>query len=163
MANGLLGSTAVPQVPQVPDYSVATKVNEITSKNSPLMQAAKTSGVKFANKRGLLNSSIAGEAAQEAVIKSALPIASQDSQQAYGKDIAGMNIAANAQDKAAALAASYEQTYASMFQNVAANDQLPAAVRDKYLNHMALLRDSNYSLIEQLYGVDLTWASPQIS
>ena len=158
--NGLLQT---PQAPTIPDYSVATKVNEITKQNSPLMQQAKTSGIKFANSRGLLNSSIAGQAAQEAVIKQALPIASQDSQQAYGKDIAGMNIAANAQDKAAALAASYEQTYASMFSNIAANENLPKATRDAYLNHLALLRDNNYALVEQFYGIDLQWATPQIT
>lgn len=160
--NGLLGNAQTPQTPTIPDYTVESKVNQITKQNSPLMQQAKTAGLKFANNRGLLNSSIAGQAAQEAVIKQALPIASQDSQQAYGKDIAGMNIAANAQDKAAALAASYEQTYASMFQNIASNEALPAGVRDTYLNHLAKLRDSNYALIEQLYGIDLQWASPTV-
>ena len=157
--NGLLQT---PQAPTIPDYSVESKVKGITSQNSPLMQQAKTAGMKFANNRGLLNSSIAGQASQEAVIKSALPIASQDSQQAYGKDIAGMNIAANAQDKAAALAASYEQTYASMFQNIASNENLPSTARDTYLNHLAKLRDSNYALIEQLYGINLEWATPTL-
>lgn len=33
----------------MPDYSVATKVGEITSKNSPLMQQAATAGKRFAN------------------------------------------------------------------------------------------------------------------
>lgn len=161
--NGLLPESMTSTAPPpIPDYSVATKVGEITSKNSPLMQQAKTAGMKFANKRGLLNSSLAGESAQEAVIKSALPIASQDSQQAYGRDIAGMNLAANDRDKATAAAASFDSTYASMFSNIASNENLPADVRDTYLTHIAKLRDSNLALIEQLYSVNLTWASPSL-
>jgi hypothetical protein len=161
--NGLLATTAAPSttaVPSVPDYSVATKVSEITAKNSPLMQQARTAGVQYANKRGLLNSSLAGEAAQEAVIKTATPIASQDSQQEHALHLAGLNLAANDRDKATAAAVSFENTYASMFQNIASNEALPAAIRDKYIQHIGKLRDSNMALIEMLYGVDLEWASP---
>lgn len=157
--NGLLPNAA----PTVPDYSVATKVNEITSKASPLMQQAKTAGMKFANKRGLLNSSIAAEASQDAVIKNALPIASQDSQQEYGKHIAGMNLAANDRDKATAAAVSYGQIYSQMFESFAGNENIPKETRDKYLTHIALLNDSNMNLIEQLYGINLEWASPQVA
>jgi len=146
--------------PQIPDYSVATKVSEITSKNSPLMQQAKTAGMKFANKRGLLNSTLASEAAQEAVLKTAVPIASQDSQQEHALHLAGLNLAANDRDKATAAAISAEQIYSNSFNSIMNNTAIPKAVRDQYLTHIGKLRDSSYALVEQLYGVNLEWASP---
>jgi hypothetical protein len=68
------------------DDSMATKVNEIASKDSALNQMARTEGLKAANRRGLLNSSMAIDASQDAVLKNALPIASQDASQAFQKN-----------------------------------------------------------------------------
>ena len=68
------------------DNSMATKVNEIASKDSALNQMARTEGLKAANRRGLLNSSMAIDASQDAVLKNALPIASQDAAQAFAKN-----------------------------------------------------------------------------
>lgn len=66
--------------------SVAKRVVDLTGSDSPLMQAAKTEGLKIANSRGLLNSSLAAGATQRAMLDAALPIASQDASQAYGKN-----------------------------------------------------------------------------
>lgn len=152
--------SATPTAPTIPDYSVATKVGEITAKNSPLMQQAQTAGMKYANKRGLLNSSLAGQAAQESVLKTALPIASQDSQQEHALNLAGMNLAANDRDRATAAAVSFEQIYSNSFSSLMNNEQIPKAVREQYMMHIGKLRDSSMALLEQLYGVDLQWASP---
>ncbi|MCP5244882.1 MAG: hypothetical protein H6937_02480 [Burkholderiales bacterium] len=46
--------------------------------NSPLMVAARTRGEQYANKRGLLNSSLGAEASNKAMIDSALNIATPD-------------------------------------------------------------------------------------
>jgi hypothetical protein len=73
--------------PQVDD-SMANKVTEIASKDSALNQMARTEGLKAANRRGLLNSSMAIDASQDAVLRSALPIASQDAAQAAAKNAA---------------------------------------------------------------------------
>jgi len=51
--------------------------------NNPLNVQAQTYGEAFANRRGLLNSSIAATAAQDALYKNALPIASQDASTNY--------------------------------------------------------------------------------
>lgn len=74
---GLMSTSKIaPTLPK--SASVADNVAKITSQDSPLMQRAKTSGLQMANRRGLLNSSIAVGAAQNAVIDAATPIASQD-------------------------------------------------------------------------------------
>lgn len=51
--------------------------------NSPLNVQAQTYGEAFANRRGLLNSSVAATATQDALYKNALPIASQDASTNY--------------------------------------------------------------------------------
>jgi hypothetical protein len=58
--------------------TVAGQVAKITSEASPLNDLAKTQAAQQANKRGLLNSSIAVGAGQKALYESALPIAQQD-------------------------------------------------------------------------------------
>lgn len=69
----------------LPYDTVEGLVDQITSKNSLLMKNAETAGLKQANRRGMLNSSMAVGEAQRAVIDAALPIASQDSSQSFGR------------------------------------------------------------------------------
>lgn len=66
--------------------STAQHLDGILKNNSPLMQRAATQGQQFANQRGLLNSSMAGQAAQGAMIDRATPIAQQDAQ--FGQNLA---------------------------------------------------------------------------
>jgi len=66
------------------------QMNQITSQNSPLMRNARMQGARLANSHGMLNSSMAGEASQNAVIQNAMPMALQDAQ-AY-QTAAGQNL-----------------------------------------------------------------------
>lgn len=58
--------------------TVAGQIADITAKGSPLMDQAETAAKQQMNKRGLLNSSMAITAGQDAVYRTALPIAQQD-------------------------------------------------------------------------------------
>src|SRR5437867_2242658 len=62
---------------------VATSVKNIVAEDSPLMQQAAERARQATNAKGLLNSSIAAGAEQEAVIGAALPIAQQQAQQSF--------------------------------------------------------------------------------
>jgi len=61
-----------------PEETVAYQLDQILQANNPIIQRARTAGLQFANQRGLLNSSIAAQASQQAAIDAALPIAQQD-------------------------------------------------------------------------------------
>ena len=61
-----------------PEGGVAGRVGAITSSGSPLMEQAKTQGTQLAAQRGLTNSSLAGQAEQQAVLSAATPIAQAD-------------------------------------------------------------------------------------
>lgn len=74
--------------------------------------------------------------------------------------IAQLNTAAYDREKAMSALAAMEQSYASVFNGIGGNASLPAEARNAYLSHIAAIRDSTLSLVEQMYGVDITWASP---
>lgn len=154
----------------VEDDSVQNQMKGLMQKDNPYMQTARTSGMQTANRRGLANSSMGTQAGEMAAIQSALPIASQDAKQIADKnmmkmdatskeDIAMMNVAAHDREKSMAGIANAENAYASMFSTIGNNQDLPAAVRDKYLSHIGAIRDSSINMVEQMYGIDLDWAS----
>jgi hypothetical protein len=66
--------------------SVYTKATAYSQKDSPLMKAAQTEGLKIANRRGLLNSSMAADASQDAVLRQVMPMASQDASQDFQRN-----------------------------------------------------------------------------
>lgn len=71
--------------------SVADGVTKLMAQDSPLMQQARTQGLQFGNARGLLNSSMTAQAAQDAAYTAAVPIASQDASQAMQTNLADAN------------------------------------------------------------------------
>lgn len=58
--------------------TVAGQVNNIIKDDSPLMQRARAGAMESANSRGLINSTMAAQAGQAAVIDAATPIANAD-------------------------------------------------------------------------------------
>lgn len=73
------------------------------------------------------------------------------------QQIAGMNVTSADRAHAMAAAAAVQSSYQSMFQSIISNPNIPADVRQAYLTQAAKVGDSNMHLIEQLYGVELTW------
>ena len=60
--------------------TVAGQMRGLLAENSPYLQVARTGAMQTAAGRGLLNSSMAAGAGEEAAIRQALPIAQQDAQ-----------------------------------------------------------------------------------
>ena len=61
-----------------PDELVENRIANLLDGDNPYIERARTSGLQFANQRGLLNSSIAAQASEEAAIARAGEIAAQD-------------------------------------------------------------------------------------
>lgn len=153
------------------DDSVSKQVNKLTSQNSPLMKQAKTTGMQAANRRGLLNSSMAVGEAQKEAYNAAIPIASQEASQIANKntqrmglksqeDIAAMNVAAHDRQYMQAGVAAVDQNYAQSFAAIASNANLPASVRDRYLTMLQQMRDSGNNVTSQIYGTQIEWETP---
>jgi hypothetical protein len=76
------------------DDSVENRVTNLMKDDSKLMRQAETAGLQQANKRGLLNSSMAVGATQNEAYRAALPIASQDASQAMQENLTHLDTAA---------------------------------------------------------------------
>ena len=72
------GNAGLTQLTPDSNQTVQGQLTGILAANSPLLQQARAASLAQMNQRGLTNSSMAIGAGQEAVIKQALPIASQD-------------------------------------------------------------------------------------
>lgn len=74
---------------------VADRLQSLLDPNSDYMRRARSRGLMAANRRGLLNSSIAGEAAEAAALDAALPIAASDAEIANSQFMQGRQIASD--------------------------------------------------------------------
>ena len=87
MANPLDPNDLLNKPPAAPnpygETSVEKRVESIAGKDSGLNQMARTEAAKVMNRRGMLNTAMTTGAATDAVLKNAVPIASQDASQAY--------------------------------------------------------------------------------
>ncbi|MEQ1888039.1 MAG: hypothetical protein ABL951_02530, partial [Alphaproteobacteria bacterium] len=79
--------------PPLEDASVQRQLSGFLASNSPVMQQARTGAMQYANSRGVLNSSIAAGAGEDAVIRSAVPVASQDAAQINQRNLASLGFA----------------------------------------------------------------------
>lgn len=148
------------------DDSVAPRVAAITASGSPLIRAAEGIGIRTANARGLVNSSIASGAATSAALSAATPIASQEAQQTYGKNVQSMQDKTNAAQIAAsdrqalaqqvgAASGDYSQGVANTLQN----DKIPAGTRQAVQQSLLDTQNARLAAIQRLYGVDLAWGA----
>lgn len=87
MANPLDPNDLLNKPPAAPnpygETSVEKRVESIAGKDSGLNQMARTEAAKVMNRRGMLNTAMTTGAATDAVLKNAVPIASQDASQAF--------------------------------------------------------------------------------
>lgn len=94
-AQGLQGTDGLGYTRTVGDNELATnRLNQITAQDSPYMQNAARRGLEVANRRGLLNSSIASGSSQRAALEAATPLAMQEAaafQTAQQENLASMN------------------------------------------------------------------------
>ena len=87
-------SDSPPSAPFDPaDASVATQLGKVLASDSPLLTQARTRAAQVANRRGLLNSSLAVQAGEAAAFDVALPIASQEAGQIQQRNLQGRQIA----------------------------------------------------------------------
>ena len=71
--------------------------------------------------------------------------------------IASLNVATSQLNNAASLAAQFESFYTNFLTSLMNNPDLPADTRQEYMDHANAMRESNYTLLETLYGFDLEW------
>lgn len=146
-------TTAMPSVSASRGNDVADRVTAITSQDSAFMRAARSRGLASANRRGLVNSSIATGAAEAAALDAAAPIAAQDSQQQYGYDVNTANLAAAERERQAAFYAQMAGNYQNAVATTSQNPELPASARAAYDRSFLDSFNGGLGFMQNLYGV----------
>ena len=159
-------SAALSQIPEA--KSTAQLVTDYTSQDSQLMRLSATQGLQAANRRGLLNSSMAVGAAQDSMVKNAVPIASQDAQlQADARQKAldrattlttkDWDLKESARTAASQMLVNMEQIYSNQFNSIMANDKLSKGTREAMIQSAQKLRAQQRNFVEQVYDIDLLY------
>lgn len=118
------------------NQTVQGQLGSILDSGSPLLQQAETNAAQSANKRGLLNSSMAVSAGQQALINTALPIAQQDASTYAGAGQYNAE-AANTTDRFNAGAANATSQFNTGQSNQMTSDQAKLAQTDRLANQAA--------------------------
>lgn len=132
------------------------------------MRGATTAGMQGANRRGLINSSMGIGAGIQAGLSAVTPIASQEAQQAYGKNMADIEDKRARDISAAQIASNDRAAYAQSASNIASslqtsiantlvNDKIPAATRGAVQGDMTALYRSQMDQLASLYGAKVSW------
>lgn len=153
------------------DDSVATQVSKLQSQDSALMRQSSAAGLRTANRRGLINSSMGVGAGVSAALGAVTPIASQDAAQINQKNIQGVDHQQGRMLTAAQIAAQDRATYAnSMNQagdsytsgitNTLTNDKIPASTRSAVQGDIAAIYRQQQAQLQAIYGgTALNWGA----
>ena len=122
----------------------------LMKQDSPLMRQAATQGRQFANRRGLINSSIAAGASQAAALNAVVPLASQ---------AADINAAIAGRDKAGVenMVTTFQSLYQNTVANILANKTIKGEERNKQIEAAKANLNKQTALIENLYNIDIAW------
>lgn len=172
---------AAPTPTTAPAYGtddVQNRVKNIASQDSALNQMARTEAAKVMNSRGMLNSSMYAGAAQDAVLRQAVPIASQESSQAFSASESGLQRASTEgmQDKDIANQKALQQTDIGFRQGEGALDRastekiqswnLKSSDRNaasQFLTNMETMYQSAYQSIMANPNLDATQRTAQLN
>ena len=157
------------------NYSTADNLGALMNKSNPLVKMARTRAAQQANSRGLLNSSLAAEAGEQAAMEMMLPVAQADAETFNRRWLEQKRIEAEAKlakeerDSRQKMFESEQSrhvysavnnadsVYSQMFSNIVNNPNYSAGDRANLFRHISLIRDSSYKQINAIYGTDLTW------
>ena len=138
--------------------TVENELNKITSSDSLTMQQARNAGMRAAGSRGLLNSSIAGQSAEQAAIQAALPMAQQNVQNQLQQQQFAQGVTANTQGQYMQSTKDImEQALISINEIETATD-IPQEEKDKMIANTIKRRDADLKFLQNYYSMMPTWS-----
>tara|TARA_R110000868_G_scaffold198965_7_gene445561 strand:+ start:111 stop:1091 length:981 start_codon:yes stop_codon:yes gene_type:complete len=136
------------QVNVAPESTSQFQLGKMLDSGSPLMKLSETQGLQQANKRGLLNSSIAVGAAQDSMIRAATPFAQQDAS-TYAN---AQTFNANAQNQSNQFSAAAQNTASLNNADIASRTQ----IQDKQNASQQTIYDAVNANKLQIANLDVT-------
>lgn len=156
-----IGNTGISGSDYKGGWSVPTvedEVNKITASDSLTMQQARNAGMRAAGSRGLLNSSIAGQSAEQAAIQAAMPMAQQNVQNQLQQQQFAQGVTANTQGQYMQSSKDImEQALISINEIETATD-IDQEEKDKMIKNTIKRRDADLEFLQNFYSMMPTWS-----
>lgn len=142
---------------------VASRIAAITAGNADYIKQARTTGFQAASRRGLGNSSMAAGASEAEAIRAAAPVASQEAQQTFqknlttqqgliGSDQLARQIAAQERQQITASTTDLTAQSLGAFAKTLENDKIPGPTRAAVQQSINDRITAQQRYIEALYG-----------
>ncbi len=142
-------------------WSVPTVENEmakLTSSDSMTMQQARNSGLRTAASRGLLNSSIAGQASEQAAIAAAAPMAEQNVSNQLNQQQFAQSVTANTQGQYMTASDNIVNQAVISINEIETAQNISQAEKDKMIANTIKRRDEDLKFMKSYYEMMPTWS-----
>lgn len=142
-----------------PSVNTSDNLNQLLNSDSLHMQQAKQQGMNTAASRGLINSSIAAGASQQAAVNAAAPIAQADANTALQQWNTEKTVQANLQG---AYVDSVNQSMHNAMINVSnieTSEGLSQTEKDKMIKNTIERRDADMAFLKTMYSAMPTWSN----
>lgn len=154
-----IGTAAASPTASAMDSSVSDRVTQLTQQDSAINRSAIGVGLRTANRRGLVNSSIGTQAATGAVLDRAIPIASQEASQQSQSNVSAAQLAAAERERLSASITAATGNYSQAQSNTLNNENIPAATRAAIQQSNTDTLNATLAAIQRLYGTNLAWGT----
>ena len=142
-------------------WSVPTVEDEtakLTASDSITMQQARNEGLRTAASRGLLNSSIAGQAAQQAAIAAAAPMADKNVANQLAQQQFAQGVTANTQGQYMNATQDILNQALISINEIETATNIKQAEKDKMIANTIKRRDADLAFMQEYYSQMPTWS-----
>lgn len=138
--------------------TVDDEINKITGSDSLTMQQARQQGLRSAGARGLLNSSIAGQSAEQAAIQAAAPIAQQNVTNQLQQQQFAQGITANTHGQYMQSVNEMQNQALISINEIETSTNISQAEKDKMIANTIARRDEDMKFLQKYYSMMPTWS-----
>ena len=138
--------------------TVDDEINRLTAGDSLTMQQARQEGLRSAGARGLLNSSIAGQASQQAAIQAASPIAQQNVSNQLQQQQFAQGITANTHGQYMQATNDILNQALISINEIETATNINQAEKDKMIANTIQRRDEDLKFMQTYYSMMPTWS-----
>lgn len=149
-SSGYQGGWSVP--------TVEDEMAKLTNSDSVTMQQARNSGLRTAASRGLLNSSIAGQAAEQAAITAAGPMAEANVANQLNQQQFAQGVTANTHGEFLKSSENIMYNAQVSINEIEKLEGLSTGEKDKMIENTIKRRDSDLKFMQSMYSQMPTWS-----
>lgn len=135
-----------------PSTSTAENLNQLTQEGGSYLSIAKQQGESAARRRGLGNTTLAGQAAMGSAIQAAAPIAESDAAKEQAKWQLGATVSSNLQGQYASSLDDILNQYAISVNQIETAQDISTDEKDKMIQNSVDRRNADMKFLKNMYN-----------